>query len=215
MPVLSWAAAPDQHKRYAIYKKLTTIGSAPDNDVVLGGPGVVAYHAAVLFDGRDFVLREASREGEIAQNDRKRRQFRLRHGDRVALGDVVLGFSAYDEYAGQATGAPAGTDERLIEGLMRLHDFSKALMAKSDLDDLLPALLDSIIALTQADKGFLVMFEGGAPVVRASRNLGTVDTAAAQAPARLLSDSILKRVLERREPVLVADALHDSAFSTA
>ena len=219
MPVLSWAAAPDRPKRYAIYKKLTTIGSAPDNDVVLEGPGVIAYHAVVLFDGRDFNLREASREGDIAQNGRKRRQFRLRHGDRVALGDVTLDFSAYDEYAGQQGPAgPTTGEEHLIQGLTRLHDFSRALMGKSDIVDLVPALLDSVVALTQADKGFLLMFEDGKPVVRASRNLGPEgETRVGKDadPARLVSDSILKQVVERREPVLVADALHDSAFSTA
>ncbi|MBI5502453.1 MAG: sigma 54-interacting transcriptional regulator [Deltaproteobacteria bacterium] len=219
MPVLSWAAAPDRPRRYAIYKKLTTLGAAPDNDVVLEGPGIVPYHAVVMFDGRDFNLREVSREGEIAQNGRKRRQFRLHHSDRVGLGDVTIDFSAYDEYAGQpCAGAPSPGEDRLIQGLTRLHDFSKALMGKSAVEELLPALLDSVVALTQADKGFLLMFEDGKPVVRGSRNLGPGDSpliAAGGDPARLVSDSILKQVVERREPVLVADALHDSAFSTA
>ncbi len=216
MPVLSWAEAPDRPKRYAIYKKLTTLGSAPDNDVVLEGAGVVSYHAVVLFDGRDFVLREASREGEIEQNARKRRQFRLRHGDHVGLGAVVIDFSAYDEYAGQTTPGASSSEEQLIQGLTRLHDFSKALMGKGAIDDLLPALLDSVVALTQADKGFLLMFDDGKPTVRASRNLAPeVQTNAEQDPGKLVSDSILKQVLERREPVLVADALHDAAFSTA
>ena len=219
MPVLSWAAAPDRPKRYAIYKKLTTIGSAPDNDIVLEGPGLVAYHVAILFDGRDFVLREASREGDIAQNDRKRRQFRLRHGDHVGLGQLILDYSAYDEYAGQpGGGGPTTAEEHLIQGLTRLHDFSKALMGKGAIDDLLPALLDSVVALTQADKGFLLMFDDGKPTIRASRNLGPEGEARAGQevdPTRLVSDSILKQVVERREPVLVADALHDSAFSTA
>jgi transcriptional regulator with GAF, ATPase, and Fis domain len=220
MPVLSWAAAPDRPKRYAIYKKLTTVGAAPDNDIVLEAPGIVPYHAVILFDGRDFNLREAAREGEIAQNARKRRQFRLRHGDRVTLGELAIDFSAYDEYAGQpGGGGPSAGEEHLIKGLSRLHDFSKALMGKSDIDDLLPALLDSVVAMTQADKGFLLMFEeGGKAAIRASRNLGPAgegDAAKDADPARLVSDSILKQVVERREPVLVADALHDSAFSTA
>ncbi|MBN1772415.1 MAG: sigma 54-interacting transcriptional regulator [Deltaproteobacteria bacterium] len=216
MPVLSWAEAPDRPKRYAIYKKLTTLGAAPDNDVVLEGAGVVPYHAVVLFDGRDFVLREASREGEIEQNARKRRQFRLRHGDHVGLGSVVVDFSAYDEYAGQSAPGTSSSEEQLIQGLTRLHDFSKALMGKGGIEDLLPALLDSVVALTQADKGFLLMFDDGKPTVRASRNLAPeVQTNAEQDPGKLVSDSILKQVLERREPVLVADALHDAAFSTA
>lgn len=216
MPVLSWAEAPDRPKRYAIYKKLTTLGSAPDNDVVLEGAGVIPYHAVVLFDGRDFVLREVSREGEIEQNGRKRRTFRLRHGDHVGLGSVVIDFSAYDEYAGQAPAGAGASEEQLIQGLTRLHDFSKALMGKADIDELLPALLDSVVALTQADKGFLLMFEDGKPTIRASRNLGPeAQTHAEQDAAKLVSDSILRQVVERREPVLVADALHDAAFSTA
>jgi transcriptional regulator with GAF, ATPase, and Fis domain len=218
MPVLAWALGPDSPQRYAIYKKLTTIGSAPDNDVVIEGSGVAAYHAVVMFDGRDFRLREADREGEIAQNGRHRRQFRLGHGDRVALGGVVLTFSAYDEYAGgtPASAAAGGADERLFEGLSRLHDFSRTLMGQTEPGELMRVLLDQVIALTQADKGFVLMFEDERPVVRVARNLDSVG--AGDGPPdldRYVSDSILRRVVENREPVLVSDALNDEAFASA
>lgn len=219
MPVLTWAIERDQPKRYPVYKKLTTIGSAPDNDVVLAADGVVAYHAVVMFDGRDFQLRAASQGAEIRQNGRRRRQFRLSHGDQVSLGSVAVAYSAYDEHADPAAGrggAEAGTDESLLQGLVRLHDFSKALMGKTDPAELLTELLDSVIALTQADKGFLLMFEDGRPVVRASRNVGGIEGERdGRDPGRYLSDSIVSRVMETREPLLVADALNDSAFATA
>ncbi|MDI7266364.1 MAG: sigma 54-interacting transcriptional regulator [Myxococcota bacterium] len=224
MPVLSWASDRDRPRRYAIYKKLTAIGSAADNDIVLEAPGVAPHHAVVMFDGRDFQFRAASPDGDIRQNGRRRRRFRLFHGDEVAVGAVSLVWSAYDEFVereGDEKAGRAAGDDGAIEGLMRLHDFSRVLMGKTDSADLLPALLDSVMALTQADKGFLLMFEDGKPAVRAFRNIGAGGEGRGgrppfdEDPGRYLSDSILRRVVERREPLLVADALHDTAFAGA
>ena len=41
-------------KVYHLYKKITSIGSGDENDIVLPDPLLADSHAHVHFDGRDF-----------------------------------------------------------------------------------------------------------------------------------------------------------------
>jgi hypothetical protein len=58
---------------------------------------VAHHHAQIVFNGRDFQLEEADREGEILINGKKKRRGRLAHGDRITLGRAQLGFSMFSE----------------------------------------------------------------------------------------------------------------------
>jgi transcriptional regulator with GAF, ATPase, and Fis domain len=73
-------------------------------------------------------------------------------------------------------------------------------------------LMDAVVDLTGASKGFLVLFEDGNPSVKVARNIRqeNVQNAVAQ-----LSDSIVAKVVESKKPLIVSDAMHDSSFSTA
>ena len=82
-------------------------------------------------------------------------------------------------------------------------------MASYELPTLLDQLLDVMIQVSNADKGFLVLMESGEPVVKVARNLRreTISDAVSQ-----LSDSILARVMKSRKPLIISDALSDSEF---
>src|SRR5690606_32472364 len=73
-------------------------------------------------------------------------------------------------------------------------------------------LMDSIISITQADRGFLILRRGEELDVAVARNLDreNVEDALDQ-----LSDSIVSTVLETQEPLIVADALNDDAFAAS
>jgi GAF domain-containing protein len=124
-----------------------------------------------------------------------------------------------------------------IMGLRRLHELSVRLMHATSMDAQLEALMDAVIDATSAGKGFLVLLdaagaaakagkddttasgEGAAlsplapgsaePRVAVARNLGgrSLDAAVSQ-----LSDSILRKVIETRQPLIVSDALSDTLF---
>ena len=85
-------------------------------------------------------------------------------------------------------------------------------MASYELPTLLDQLLDVMIQVSNADKGFLVLMESGEPVVKVARNLRreTITDAVSQ-----LSDSILARVVKTRKPVIISDALSDEEFKNS
>jgi transcriptional regulator with GAF, ATPase, and Fis domain len=194
---------------HRIAKSITTIGADSGNDVVIPAAGLEPHHAQIVFDGREFSVARVDSGAPVEVNGKDKRKARLGHEDRIRLGDAEILFSVLESGA-EAEGGRAGAGE--IEGLRRLHAFSAKMMQKQSIEGLLEELMDAVIDLTGAAKGFLVLFEGDRPDIKVARNVlkENLDNAVSE-----LSDSIIARVVETEEPVIVSDALNDSAFGNA
>jgi len=226
MPTLKWFPPAGAPKTFVVYKPVTTVGRALGNDVALPGSKMAETHAQVLFDGRDFNLEEVDKSGEILVNGKKKRRARLVHGDRLTLGDADLAFSMFDEPGAKrdAAAVPAAMSETQIlsasqslVGLRKLHEFSEKLMTVKGIDELLEAMLDTVIEITGAEKGLILLIEeggedGSKPVIRASRN---VRRETITDPSGHISDSIVQQVIATMRPVIVSDALSDAQFGTS
>ena len=237
MPTLKYFSSAGAPRLYSVHKPVTTIGKGLGNDVAVVGSGVREHHAQIVFDGRDFTIEECERDGEIAINGKKKRRARLVHGDRIQLGATEVGFSMFADAPAATRPAesgderpppPAGSSE--LAGVRKLFAFSEKLINRRSVDELLEAMLDNVIELTHADKGFLLLLEGAeaaadaaAPpasiqsgerklAVRASRN---VRKEAITDAAGGISDSIVRQVIETGRPVIVSDALADTQFGTS
>ena len=197
-------------RTFPLFKKITTIGRGKDNDVVLDEAGIMACHAHILYDGKDFVLSEADRAGEILVNGKRRKSHRLSDQDSVRLGPYQLTFSLFDEVVGDDLPDSDTVAQQALEAMERLEGFSQRLSGIYDIDKLLDALMDDVIGLSQADKGFLILLADGEPVVRVARNIERQTLDAGQVA---FSDSIVQKVLQSRRAVIVSDALHDREFS--
>ena len=66
---------------------------------------------------------------------------------------------------------PPATDATELASYKKLYEFSGKLMESYELPTLVDQLLDVMIQVSNADKGFLVLMESGEPVVKAARNL--------------------------------------------
>jgi len=201
---------PDGTQRdVTLQKRLTSLGRGRDNDVDLGDPSLPATALHIHFDGRDH--NAASHAGaSMTVNGRRRASARLADGDRIAVGAAELTFSAGPREAPRP--APPDPADGRVEAMRSLVRFSERLLGASDFRKLLDELLDATLAVTHADKGFLILFEEGESAVKAARNLAreTIEDAVAR-----VSDSIIQRVRETRRPVVVADALHDEQWSSS
>jgi transcriptional regulator with GAF, ATPase, and Fis domain len=196
-------------KVYHIYKKLTSVGRGEDCDVVLPDPLLADTHAHVHFDGRDFNIAVLDRDLDLFVNGRRRTKHRLAQEDRIRLGAVEMEFSLYDQ---PVTDEVAAKTIAELNSYKKLFEFSQKLMGNYELPTLLDQLLDVVIQVSNADKGFLVLMESGEPVVKVARNLRRESITNAVAH---LSDSILARVVETKQPVIVSDALADAQFKNA
>src|SRR5262245_47516583 len=196
-------------KVYHIYKKITSLGRSEEADITLPDPLLAESHAHIHFDGRDFNIATTDCDAELHVNGRKRNKHRLTHEDRIRLGMVELEFSLYDEPVTDETAAQTMAE---LNSYKKLAEFSQKLMANYELPPLLDQLLDVMIQVSNADKGFLVLMESGEPVVKVARNLRreTISDAVSQ-----LSDSIIARVVKQRKPIIISDALADAEFKNS
>jgi transcriptional regulator with GAF, ATPase, and Fis domain len=231
MPTLKWFPSEGSPRAFVLLKPVSTIGRALGNDVAVPSPELSETHAQILFDGRDFNLEEIDKQGEILVNGKKKRRTRLVHGDRLVLGDAEFAFSMFDEpthhprasIPAETGAAPVADPKRSttslqLSGLRKLFEFSEKLMTMKKLDDLLEAMLDAVIEVTGAEKGLILLMDGvdsggpaseNKPLIRASRHVkheSITDTAG------VISDSIVRQVLDTGRAVIVSDALTDSQF---
>jgi len=195
---------------YHLYKKITSLGSSGECDVILPDPLVPESFAHIHFDGQVYTIATASRRHEVSINGKKRKKHRLTHEDKIVIGPIELRFQLLDD----APVAEVDAAETIadLDAYQKLHDFSARLMEKHDLLDLLNELMDSVIEITNADKGFLILMEGDHVDVKVARNLKRENIADAVSQ---LSDSIVAKVVETRRPVIISDAMNDTDFQSS
>ncbi|MFL5421203.1 MAG: sigma 54-interacting transcriptional regulator [Myxococcales bacterium] len=193
---------------FRILKPLVSIGAAPDSDIRIPHMrGIVA----VQFDGRSFTA--TSLEGApLVVNGRKRDRHALDDGDTLEVSGARLVFQKVDrELASDETAAEAPTDPAAL-AVERLAEFAQALGREPALDRALIRLLDSIVEVVKADKGFVLTVENGTPEILAARNFQQQDIEDA---VERLSDSIVRRALDSKQPLIVSDAVHDAQFNAS
>ncbi len=202
---------PAERRSHLILRKLTSIGSDPENDLVLDEPTVAPTHAHVRLEGGRFMLL-VQRGALMRVNDRKTKKHVLEHGDEIELGDVHLRFNLWDDTSTQEAQRDQARGNAL-DAYERLASFSLHLAEQRDVTALFEVLMDEVVALTGADKGFLLRSDdsGGTEVVTA-RNLKQENVAPG---VDLVSDTIIGRVIEKREPLIVSDALNDQVFAAS
>ncbi len=195
---------PDGTEReVALVKRLVSVGRDPENDVAVADPALPATALHFQFDGKDWSAAAHDRV-EMVVNGKRRATWTLAPGDLIRVAGTELSF----DLAPRAP-APPRAGERLL-ALDSVVRFSERLLHTSDLVRLLDELLDALVEVTHADKGFLILLEDGEMAVRAARNVARENIEGA---VDRVSDSIVRRVVETRRPLVVADALHDTEWS--
>ena len=190
MATLKLAIPGKGTKVYRIHKKITSLGRSDEADVIIADPELADSHVHIHFDGREFNLATTEKDAEVFVNGKKKSRHKLQHEDRIRIGAAEMEFSLYDQPV-----ADEGTDDKASElaSYKQLYEFSHKLMASYELPALLDQLMDVMIAVSSADKGFLVLMESGEPVVKVARNIRRETISDA---VRQLSDSIIEHVVK-------------------
>ena len=142
-------------------------------------------------------------------NGRRRHKHRLVQDDRVRIGPYEIQFSLFDEPVTDDTAAQTIAE---LNSYKKLFEFAKKLMETYELPSLLNQLMDVVVQISNADKGFIVLMESGEPVVKVARNLRRETIADA---IHHLSDAIVSKVVKERQPVIISDALNDEQFKNS
>jgi transcriptional regulator with GAF, ATPase, and Fis domain len=208
MPLL--VAQSEGEKRYPLFKNITRLGADGECDVPLAGDDVAPDHAQILREGEAFVVASLGRGRPVLVNGKKEKRARLKDGDVLEIGDSR--FTYVQHAASGDTDSAQQAVATAAAGYKEIVAFSGKLLRSGDMGALLTTLMDTVVELTRADKGFLVLFEDGVPMVKVARNVQreNIDDA-----LRELSDSIISKVVKEQQPVIVSDALNTPEFKAS
>ncbi len=93
--------------------------------------------------------------------------------------------------------------------LEKLLEIGKALNSELNLRKLLNLIMDTVVALTHAERGFLILGEGGGMKIEIARNF---DKEPVKNPTIKISRSIAEQVARTGEPVISSNAHDDPRF---
>ena len=213
MPSLIVTEPGGQRRHLPLIKRVTSVGHAPHNDVVLADPAVPDTALTLTADGAGWLV-QALPGAEFSAGGRRRARHPVTVGEAVTLGDTRLEITLEDAAApspGTSLARPGRGDEALA-ALRRLHAFSERLLRSGDPAHLLDSLMDAVIDVTGADKGFLILLEDGNLEIKVARNVaqGNIEDAVSR-----VSDSIIAQVVRDRAPLIVSDALNDAQWNAS
>ena len=206
MPLL---VTENKKQRFDLYRSITRIGSAPSADIHLEGGNIATDHAHITRNGESYVIASLGRGRTLLINGKKSKKANLADGDTVQIGDIILQFLTS---AIESPDNASVQEKSTMDAYREIVKFSEMLMHTATVDELLTKLMDAVIDLSGADKGFLILFDNGAPSVQVARNIAQEDLEDALAE---LSDSILEKVIKERQALIVSDALNDLEFSSS
>ncbi len=195
---------------YRLHKPIVTIGSAVTNDIVLSGDMIPPLYAHIHFDGQTYTFTCESKTPPMMANGRKRKKHSFHDGDKLSFGGVVMEFSMFGSASDTATATLSA--DIATSAYEHLFEFSERLMGHQSLDTILEELMDSVVEISRADRGFLILAEGDTMEVRVARNIHKQNLRDA---VSLLSDSIVDKVIRTKQAVIVSDATSDGEFSAA
>ena len=187
-------------------KPLLSIGRKGGNDIVLDDTTVAGIHANLIRQGSSYALSVVGRGNEVYVNGRVTRQASIRAGDRVLIGRFELTLM---DGAPKPRARPED-DNTAVDAMAQLVEFSATLMREERPERLFRKLLESVVELTKAEKGFVIVLKDGGRHLAASHNVGseTLDISR-------VSDTIIDQVIRDRRAVIVSDAMADRRYGRA
>ncbi len=207
-------AVPLDGERYSLGRSRTNDLCYPEDT------GLSRQHLAFEREGEDWLLCDLdSKNGTYVNGVRIRGRHRLRLGDQVTAGHVVLtyndparpftgtvSFFEFDTAAGPVSATVVADLRQLLTEEKAAHvkalvNAGRELAGYRPLGELFPLILDLSLEAVKADRGVLLTLEGDTFVVRAARGDGFS-----------ISSTVRDRVIQNMESLLVRDVMSEDAF---
>jgi transcriptional regulator with GAF, ATPase, and Fis domain len=190
---------------FLLRKPITTIGRAAGNDLVLDGGDVGTSHASLMRTGSQYTLNATPQGGAVYVNGQRTRSVVLAEGTTLLVGSWQLTFGEGDPPAEKPSEEPPRLD--VLEKLVSL---SAEMMKDTTPNRLFASLLEGLVSLTRAEKGFVIVFKDGERHLAASHNVEDE-----KLDIDKVSDSIVDQVAKSRQPIILSDAMSDARFGRA
>jgi serine phosphatase RsbU (regulator of sigma subunit) len=186
------------------------IGRNPENHLILRDSRVSRTHASIVLEDGDYVLKDCGSRHGLHVNGHRVSRHALRNSDRIEFGAqdsyaLVFALDGVElkrliEQVGAAGVAPHGIQALPGVGgnlakLRAILDLARTVQSSLSVDDVLASVVDAALAVTGAERGFLLLRSGDRLETRVAR----------RRDGRRLQDSdlrvpreVLRLALERR-----------------
>jgi adenylate cyclase len=204
-------------RAFAVTERGVTIGRQLDNEVVLNHAIVSRKHARIELRGQNTWLVDLGSRNGVLLNRLRIKEEQLSDGDVIEVGpfelqfedraaqSVVLDDNRYFPLASEAQAVHAQQLDLQPADLQEFYAIGMRLNQVLDVRELLALVMDEIMRVVPAQRGFLLLRKGDELVPRVILPAGTGDVA--------ISGSIVRKALDGRAAVLTRDARLDFAGS--
>ncbi len=200
---------------FQLENRTLTIGRRSDNDVQVSDPHISRYHAEVILQDGNWRLRDlGSKEGTFV-NGRRVTDHRLRDGDLMTLGRnhayrLLYLEGSQEDSVNLRLGDLRDTTKEDYQALMLLLEVTKALSSSLVLGDVLSMVMDAVLRVTGAERGFLMLrSDKGDLNFSVARNFNGEPLAT---EAHAISRSVVERVVETGEPEILVNVDDNERF---
>ncbi|MEM8884983.1 MAG: sigma 54-interacting transcriptional regulator [Planctomycetota bacterium] len=207
-------------KTLTIDKTEVVVGRSSSTEIPVKDIRVSRRHCTFLTEEGQTVVRDLGSQNGTLVNGALVETKPLKPGDMVEVGSIKIYFEQLvtegeeneATWGGVGSGAlyqaPLPSESDRLERLQRI---ASALNSEMDLDRILDIIMDHVVEMVQAERGFLVLIEDGKMEVAVARNFQKEDV---MNPEVGFSRSIAEQVARSGEPVLTVDATSDNRFVT-
>jgi len=145
------------------------MGRAPDNHLVLRDSRVSRNHAQIVFREGSFILEDlGSRHGVWVNGQRVEKSRKLEGSEQIEFGvpdGYQLHFTRTGEELRRLLNKPVPSEtgragSANLEKLRAVLEVARSLQSSFSTDDVLNTVLDAALAVTGAERGFLLLFGG-------------------------------------------------------
>ena len=201
--VLAEAFKPRKHN--VIDNNPFVIGRTAECDLALDYSGISRQHTQIVYDGDAFYAEDLkSKNGTFLNGNRIQSKSAMQHGDVLTIGSVDLTFERINQHD------MAANLETNIKKFRFALQSTKAMNSHKFLDPILNEIMDGVMRLTQAERGFL-MIEGENGDLQIARSVN-IDAEGFKEKRSSLSLSAVEKAIQTRKSVAISDAVKDTFF---
>jgi signal transduction histidine kinase len=201
---------------YHLGPRSYSIGRAAHNDLALQEPSISKAHARLVYEDGGFAVEDQRSLHGVYVNAAKTARATLAHGTQLQIGNVTFKF--------KVLGSEGTTDKIAqfpwVEHQQLLLSLVQTLNSTLVLSEVLVQVLDAVMRITRAERGFLLLAEAEADAhypsiadlhLRVGRRRGGSPITDVQG----LSSSVIRKAIEGGETVATGNAVADPALGLA
>jgi sigma-B regulation protein RsbU (phosphoserine phosphatase) len=201
-----------EQRRLPLIHSPFTVGRKVDKDLVIADPRVSRDHAQIVSqDGTYWLIDQGSKHGTFVNGLKVERhklgsndlvEFGARGGTYVIFNPLHAGSNTAREFLSQISGLNISTDTTDLEKLTMFLEAARKLNTTGVLDEILVTLVETILKLTRAERGyvFLKAEDGSLQLAAGCNSKGERLT-----DDKTFSNSILQEALHSASEFLVTD----------